>query len=315
MPDYDLAATLNSGQSFRWRFENGGWSGVVGLHWVWLRASGTRIMAETAVPVSQWDWLTQYLQLSRDLDAVLRSFPDDVPLRAAVAVCRGLRLLRQDPWECLASFVLSSTKQIVQIQQVIGSVCACFGDPMPVPAGFLPAYSFPGAARLAAVGEAALRACRMGFRAPYLLKAAQEVADGKLDLLALRHLPLAEARRRLTTLAGVGSKIADCVLLFAYGFEAAFPIDVWVRKALSELYFQRRRPTPRRLQAFVETHFGPHAGYAQQYLFHYMRTRQRGKANGGRTPAPALGGAAGGLIWAASRRRLTNSHHSIDNEN
>jgi N-glycosylase/DNA lyase len=113
----------------------------------------------------------------------------------------------------------------------------------------------------------------MGFRAPHLLAAARRIADGKFDLERLHRLPLIEARAELMKLHGVGDKIADCVLLFAYGFDSAFPVDVWVERALRELYFSRRRATTRQLRDFAATHFGPHAGYAQQYLFHYMRTK------------------------------------------
>jgi N-glycosylase/DNA lyase len=115
----------------------------------------------------------------------------------------------------------------------------------------------------------------MGFRAPYLLGAARRVAGGKVDLSALRQLPVEHARDELMQLPGVGRKIAHCVLLFAYGFQTAFPVDVWVIKALRELYFRGRRVKIRKLQEFGETHFGRNAGYAQQYLFHYMRTRER----------------------------------------
>jgi N-glycosylase/DNA lyase len=111
----------------------------------------------------------------------------------------------------------------------------------------------------------------MGFRAPNLLATARAVAHGEFDLDRLRHLRLPAARSELMKLPGVGPKIADCVLLFAYGFPMAFPMDVWILKALRQLYFPRRRPTHPRLRRFAETHFGPHAGYAQQYLFHYMR--------------------------------------------
>jgi len=271
--NYDLEATLASGQAFRWRPEQGGWCSVVGARWVWLRSVPAAILVQTAEPVNDWSWLKEYLQVEVDLEPILSAFPDDPAMRAAVAACRGLRLLRQDPWECLASFILSSTKQIIQIQQVIYSLCACFGQPVAVPAGYLPTYSFPAAARLANVSEAALRACKMGFRAPYLLEAARRVASGQLNLAALRHEPLEEARSQLVSLPGVGRKIADCVLLFAYGFQAAFPVDVWVIKALRELYFPGDRVSLKQLQAFSETHFAPQAGYAQQYLFHYMRTK------------------------------------------
>jgi N-glycosylase/DNA lyase len=113
----------------------------------------------------------------------------------------------------------------------------------------------------------------MGFRAPNLLATARSVAEGHLDLEALARWPVEAARTELMTLPGVGRKIADCVLLFAYGFQSAFPVDVWVMKGLRELYFARRKTPPRRLQAFAAEHFGPHGGYAQQYLFHYMRNR------------------------------------------
>jgi N-glycosylase/DNA lyase len=306
--DYDLTATLKSGQAFRWQFQENtrleaaltgrqGYpplrrsgtlpsvpvmaaslppvsaSGIIGDRWVCLRADEFSITAETAEPVGDWNWLTDYLQVELDLSAVLSTFPDDEPMRAAVNACRGLRLLHQEPWECLASFILSSTKQIVQIRQIVSLLCERFGEPIPAAPGCSPAFSFPTAARLARATESELRACKMGFRAPYLLATAQLIAEGKLNLERLRQMPVEAARQELTALPGVGRKIADCVLLFAYGFQSAFPMDVWVVKALQKLYFPKRRASAKRLRHFSETHFGPNAGYAQQYLFHYMRTK------------------------------------------
>ena len=271
--DYDLPATLTSGQAFRWQWRDENWIGVVGNHWVRLSADEFSISAETAEPVSDWTWLTDYLQLDLDLSQVLLKFPDDPPMRAAVLACRGLRLLRQDPWECLASFILSSTKQIVQIQQIIGLLCERFGEPLPTGSNFAPAYAFPTPARLARGTEAQLRACKMGFRAPYLRETAALIAGGQFDPARLRDLTVETAREELMKLPGVGRKIADCVLLFAYGFQSAFPVDVWVMKALQQLYFPRRKVTMQRLHRFAAEHFGVCAGYAQQYLFHYMRTK------------------------------------------
>jgi N-glycosylase/DNA lyase len=315
--DYDLAATLDSGQAFRWQPERGrpararrklelageppalrdSWIGVMGKHGVRLTQTGDGILAETASPVKNWNWLRDYLQTEVDLAAVLQTFPDDAPMRAAVAACRGLRVLRQDPWECLASFILSSTKQIVQIRQIISLLCERFGEPiMPgAPASCrrvsapemdaagrdagVPGNShhlfctFPSPEKIAVLTEAELRACKMGFRAPHLLAAARQIIDGKFDLSRPGRLPLAEAREELMKLRGVGGKIADCVLLFAYGFDGAFPVDVWVERALRQLYFPRRQVPAKRLRHFAATHFGPHAGHAQQYLFHYMRTK------------------------------------------
>ena len=121
--------------------------------------------------------------------------------------------------------------------------------------------------------EIQLRNCKMGFRAPNLLAAARQIAEEKFDLEKIRRLDYAAARAELMKLSGVGGKIADCVLLFAYGFDSAFPVDVWIERALQRLYFPRRRASAPRLRRFAATHFGPHAGYAQQYLFHYMRTK------------------------------------------
>ncbi len=257
--DYDLAATLDSGQVFRWQPERGrparvnqnpqlageppalrsSWTGVVGKHFVRLTQTRDGIRAETAAPVENWKWLRDFLQTETDLAAVLKTFPDDEPMRAAVAACRGLRVLRQEPWECLASFILSSTKQIVQIRQIISLLCERFGeeifgwegrrvgDPNFRDGGTpsLPKLnSFPSPEKIAGLTESDLRACKMGFRAPHLLAAARQIADSTLDLEKIRSLPLPEARAELMKLRGVGGKIADCVLLFAYGFDAAFPV-------------------------------------------------------------------------------------------
>jgi N-glycosylase/DNA lyase len=285
--DYNLAATLDSGQTFRWQSRDDSWLGVVGRHWVRLTQRRDGIRAETAGPAADWRWLRDYLQTETDLDTVLKTFPDDAP------------------------FILSSTKQIVQIRQIVALLCERFGEPLARPAATPPmnlvaadvsplhliqsnvradsrrllrfngsglnknhlSHSFPTAEQLAAATETELRACKMGFRAPYLLAAARQITSGQFDLERLRHLPQADAREELMKLRGVGGKIADCVLLFAYGFDGAFPVDVWVERALRELYFPRRRVGDKRLRYFVATHFGSHAGYAQQYLFHYMRTK------------------------------------------
>lgn len=278
-PDYDLAATLNSGQAFRWQAHENGWIGIIVERWVRLEsdAQAGTVTAQTAIPVTMWRWLTDYLQLELSLESVLGSFPEDEPMRAAVNACRGLRLLRQDPWECLASFILSSTKQIVQIRQMIALLSERFGEPVHVPQGHAPGWSFPSAARLAATEESDLRACKLGFRAPYLLSTARRIAEDPNELPATGSMSLEQTRARLLELPGVGPKIADCVLLFAYGFQTAFPMDVWVLRALRQLYFQRKRPSMKRLQKFAATYFGPNAGYAQQYLFHYMRTKQPGR--------------------------------------
>jgi N-glycosylase/DNA lyase len=275
--DYDLAATLESGQVFRWHPCGDSWVGVVGRNVVCLRPTPEGIQAQTAGPQKNWDWLRDFLQTDVDLKKILATFPDDEPMRAAVAACRGLRVLRQEPWECLAAFILSANKQITQIRQIISQLCERFGEPLEPTPGLCSRrfFSFPSPEIIAAATEGELRACKMGFRAPHLRATARQIAGGRFDLQKISGLDLAAARAELMKLPGVGGKIADCVLLFAYGFDAAFPVDVWVQRALRRWYFPRRKISERKLREFAAAHFGPHAGYAQQYLFHFIRTKMK----------------------------------------
>src|SRR6201996_6558075 len=126
--DYDLAGTLDSGQAFRWQRLGDAWHGIIGRHYVRLTSTAAGIQATSGAPVENWDFLREYLQTNTDLAAVLKTFPVDGPMTSAIEACRGLRLWRQDPWECLASFILSSTKQIVQIRQIVGLLCTRFGE-------------------------------------------------------------------------------------------------------------------------------------------------------------------------------------------
>ncbi|MFT4588002.1 MAG: N-glycosylase/DNA lyase [Candidatus Binatia bacterium] len=270
--EYDLAATLNSGQAFRWNEVDGGWEAVIAGRWVRLRETPRGIAAEAGDSVEDWNWLRTYLQTDVRVDEITASFPDDEPMSAAVEACRGLRLLRQDFWECLASFILSSNKQILQIRQMVAVICKRFGERVPSGKAGEAAFAFPAPERLAQCSEAELRECKLGYRAPYLRDSARMIAEGDVVLDELPRLTCDEARAELIKLPGVGPKIADCALLFAGGFQEAFPIDVWILKALKELYFAKKRNvTPKRIREFSDKYFGPNGGYAQQYLFHYMR--------------------------------------------
>lgn len=280
---YNLGATLNSGQAFRWMPIGEAWEGVVGNRWVRLDTCPEGLIAEAMGPVTDWSWLTHYLQSETRLEHILATFPRDAAMKAAVRTCGGLRLLRQDPWECLASFILSSTKQIVQIRQIIEELCLRFGPALPSPDPARICHGFPSAETVAGCSERALRECKMGFRAPYLKAAAQLVSSGELRLDHLAGLPVEAARAELLRIPGVGPKIANCVLLFSYGFPEAFPIDVWIVKALRRLYFKGRKKPLAQLQNFTVKYFGPFGGYAQQYLFHYMRLQEN------RVKSPAIG--------------------------
>ncbi|MGC8887486.1 MAG: DNA-3-methyladenine glycosylase family protein [Verrucomicrobiia bacterium] len=275
--DYSLDLTFDSGQTFRWEKIDGGWEGVIYNRWTRLDQRKNGVLATVFGKVKEWGWLEDYLQVKVDIGAITRTFPDDPYLKAAVKECRGLRIVRQEPWECLASFLMSSSKQIVQIKQIIANLCRRFGEPILMPPGRAQLFSFPAVEAIARADEAALRECKMGFRAAYLKNTAQLILKKKINLYELSNLPLHQARAALLEFPGVGVKIANCVLLFSLGFYNAFPVDVWVRKALQTFYFNNTPIKKSQMEKFTCDYFGEYGGYAQQYLFHYIRVKLSNK--------------------------------------
>lgn len=266
---FDLAATLNSGQAFHWTEEADGFVGLVGDAPVELRQpEPSKIEIFSPQPKA----VESYLGLDHPLDKIVASFPKrDAPLRAAMAYCDGLRILRQPRWECLATFITSSLKQVPHIRAISLKLRERFGNRVSHLSHTL--YTYPTPEVLAEAGEEALRSCGLGYRAKSVHRAAVAISDGTFDLAAPDEMDDDEAREYLVQLYGVGDKIANCVLLFAYERLASFPVDVWVERVVRELYFDGSPdPSPREIAEFAENHFGPYRGYAQQFLFHYART-------------------------------------------
>jgi N-glycosylase/DNA lyase len=206
------------------------------------------------------------------------TFPqNDAVLDRAIAWCPGLRLIRQPHWECLATFITSSLKQVPHIRRISLTLRERFGRPVASP-GLPLQHAYPEPRALAAAGEAALRECGLGYRAPFLHRTAAAIADGLFDPAAVSRLADPEALEALCTLHGVGEKIASCALLFAWERHGAFPIDVWIERALRDLYFPRRKlVSARKIREFAQKHFGPYRGYAQQFLFHWARLTDCGR--------------------------------------
>jgi N-glycosylase/DNA lyase len=218
-----------------------------------------------------------YFALDHPLEEVRATFPDDPAMNAATHACRGLRLVRQPHWECLATFITSAQKAVPHITQISHTLRARYGHAMEWNGERL--FSYPQPAAIAALEEKDLRACALGYRAKNLLRTARMIAGGEVNLENVARLDDAEASLELQKLAGVGPKVAACALLFGFGRLAAFPIDVWIERILRRTYFARKRKvTPKRLREFSARYFGPFGGYAQQYLFHHARTTMpRGK--------------------------------------
>ena len=272
--NFHLGHTLECGQAFRWRrLADGNYEGVIGQTVVRAAQIGDRLMLSGASA----ETLAHYFQLHEDIAAIVRTFPKDPHMQRAVAFGRGMRLLRQDPWECLASFICSAAKQFVQICQVVDNLCRTLGEPFETDGRTC--FAFPSIATVARATHKQLWSCKMGFRAKNLLAAAQMIDSDKVRLETIATMDYPRAVEELTKLPGVGPKVADCALLFGWGRQEAFPIDVWIERALRQLYFAgKRRVTRRRLVEFHRSYFGPHAGYAQQYLFHYVRNNPQSLA-------------------------------------
>lgn len=269
---FDLETTLNSGQVFHWSRHGAGWAGTIGETAVYLEQPEAGRLLCTA---GKAETVARYLGLDHDLERIAATFPgDDAVLRRAVAFCPGIRLIRQPEWECLATFITSSMKRVPHIRQMSLTLRERFGKQVKTPRGLPPLWSYPSPGALAAAGEAALRACGLGYRARFLRDTAEAVATGAFKLETVRAATEDDAALALLrTLPGVGEKIAGCALLFAWERHGAFPVDVWIERALRRLYFNDAPEVgAKTLRAFACSHFGPYRGYAQQFLFHWART-------------------------------------------
>jgi|ERR1043166_6932177 N-glycosylase/DNA lyase len=272
-PDFDLEKTLNSGQVFHWDKRGAGFIGTIADRAIYVEQKKDAL----SISKEDRDLVAHYFALDHPLAEICRSFPNDDAMNAARDFCRGLRIIRQPKWECLATFICSSMKQVAHIRQISKALRERFGVARPIENHVV--YSFPSAKRLAACSEKELRACALGYRAKNLRATARLIASKDVDLAKIAGLSDDDLRAQLVQLPGVGAKVANCVMLFAYERLRAFPIDVWIERVLRQNYFARaRRLNAARLRTFTEQYFGDHGGYAQQYLFHHARsTKTRGR--------------------------------------
>ena len=273
---FDLASSLMSGQAHRWRPYEQWYSGVIYGNLVHIRQDlfGVEFQCTPATEEELEPLLRSYFRLDDDLEAIYGEINADPRVAEMVALYPGLRVLRQEPWECLVAFICSATSNIPRIAANMESMADSFGAPFTLDEETR--RTFPAPHQLAWGGETVLRQLGLGFRARYVAQATEQVAGGELDLEPLRRAPYEEAKARLMQLAGVGSKIADCVLAFSLEKMNAFPIDVWVRRALLEWYFpEGTKMRDKDLLQWAQTYFGRYGAYSQQYLFHGRRLRDR----------------------------------------
>ncbi len=214
-----------------------------------------------------------YFDLDTDYEHIAQVLVQkDEYMREAVKFGEGIRILRQDPWEMLISFIISQNKAIPHIKECIRQITEQFGNPLEqLDSTDKHYYSFPTPKELSRATEEELRLCKVGFRASYIMDACQKILSGDVILNDLYIMPTEEARAMLMSIKGVGPKIADCILLFAYGKAEVFPTDVWIKRVIEGFYFEGKEVPLAEIQSFAKSYFGDLAGYAQQYLFYYGR--------------------------------------------
>lgn len=266
---FNLAVSMDCGQVFGWHKHGLAYYGLIRRHAARLSQDGSCISFDAETGLRRSDIL-RYLGLEQDLDTILKSITVDPLMKKIVSRFRGLRLLRQDAWPCLCSYLLSANNRVERIDSLVKEISRRFGRTHIVKDRKV--HSLPDPCDLALCPEAGIRACGAGFRSPYLLGAARMVADGVIDFEDLQRRPYEQAREILKRIPGVGDKIADCVLLFAFSKYEAFPVDVWIKRAMERIYFDSRELKPAEIRRFARDHFGRYAGYAQEYIYYYART-------------------------------------------
>ncbi len=260
--DFNLDYSLSCGQVFRW-VKNEWWTGIVNGAVIRVKQVGDEIIVDSSLDK---DFIINYFRLDDDIDEIYLSINKDERIDALINKYRGLRLIRQEPWECLVSYMCSSNNTIRNITNSIKRMCECFGKEIEEDL-----FSFPTPEDLSIIGLCEISQCKLGFRAPRILKLAALVADGNFDLYGIRDLSYQEGRSELVRIEGVGNKIADCVLLFAFGKLESFPVDTHIEQIMERYYGanfkgakSRKRDT---IADFARDYFGKYCGYAQEYLY------------------------------------------------
>jgi N-glycosylase/DNA lyase len=264
---FDLDATLGCGQAFRWeKTGDGWWHGIADGRAIRIRQDGP-VLSFTG---ADEDFVRRYLALDLDLPGILASVDNDPVVHAAIDRCRGLRLLRQEPFETLVSYICATNANIPVIRKRVRLLAEGYGRPL-TGGG----HAFPTADELVSSTECSLRGgCVMGYRAPYVCRTATMCAEDPAWAERAASLPYEEAREELLRFPGVGPKAADCILLFAFQKYEAFPVDVWIRRIMRRSYLPHLREEGamtakeyREIRDFAWGHFGRYAGWAQEYLY------------------------------------------------
>ena len=260
---FSLEETFLCGQCFRWeKDENGVYYGTVKNDAVkmYYVDEKTIYIESTNPDLVYW---SKYLNFSCDYNQAEEFLKQDEKLLLPIERGKGIRILRQDLWETLISFIISANNNIPRIKKIIESLCRLYGDKIDFDNKIF--YGFPTPEKLASLELSDLAEIKAGFRDKYILDAAKKVASGEVNLTELEKMGNLDAKKELMKIKGVGTKVADCILLFSLGRHNIFPLDVWTKRIVSDLYNVEEKDIP----SFVEEKFGMYSGIAQQYLYYY----------------------------------------------
>lgn len=272
--NFDLDSSLCCGQAFRWKkAKNGYWYGIVSGQVIKIKQDDDTLRYKT-YPFKQNTYLIKrYFNLSISYPRIIRSINKDEYIARAIIKNYGLRILRQDPLECLISYIISINKNIPAISMLIDNLCKKYGKRIEFEGKVF--HAFPSIDTLKKLNLRDLKKLRIGFRAKYIKNAIAKISSKKIDLSLLEKLEYEKAKEELTKIKGVGEKVADCVLLFAYNKYEAFPIDRWIGRAMRKYYFRGKNVSNKAIREFAYKSFGKYPGYAQEFLYHYFRTLQK----------------------------------------
>jgi len=265
---FNITETLECGQCFRFEKINENEYHIIAFSKsLFVRQTEDKtIFYKTSIHEFEELWIP-YFDLNNDYLCIKETLAsNDLVMRDAVEFSPGIRILRQEPWECLISFIISQNNNIPRIRKIIDTLSRAYGKP--IGEGI---FAFPTPEELGRASVEDLYNYKTGFRAKYLYDAATKIRSGALDLNSVHQMDLAEARELLMSIKGVGRKIADCVLLFAYARAEVFPTDVWIKRVVQHFYFNKQDTSVVQIHKLAESRFGSHAGFAQQYLFVYAR--------------------------------------------
>lgn len=272
--DFNTVHVFECGQAFRWKKEaGGGYVGIVSGRAVRvLYSDGILELYNVGLEDFKKIWF-DYFDLGRDYSVIKEKIMKDDIMRSAVSFGSGIRLLKQDIWETLISFIISANNRIPMIMRTVGKMSGIYGREIELDGQKY--YSFPEIKDLSGSTLEKLEECRGGFRCKYIMNAAKSIEEGKMKLDIVSSMQTSEARKYLMGFSGVGPKVADCVLLYSGSKYDVFPTDVWVKRVMEELYF-KREASFKEIQDFATEYFGEFAGFAQQYLFYYARENRIG---------------------------------------